>query len=128
MYIHQVACGKYHTLFLVDNPREANRRELWACGANTFGQIGNNSNVNVLLPVRVDPRTISDDKSTGQSHYFKQISAWHSSAAITEQGVMYVWGSGIFGEFKRPRKVKLHNDIRVRSVHIGGTFIAIIDQ
>ena len=41
---------------------------------------------------------------------------------------MYVWGSGIFGEFKRPRKVKLHNDIRVRSVHIGGTFIAIIDQ
>lgn len=44
MSIHQVSCGKYHTLLLTNNPKEGNRRELWACGANNFGQIGNNSN------------------------------------------------------------------------------------
>lgn len=44
MVVQKVACGKYHTLFLVDNKRESDRRELWACGANNFGQIGNNSN------------------------------------------------------------------------------------
>lgn len=41
---------------------------------------------------------------------------------------MYVWGQGIFGEFKRPRKVKLQNNIRVNSVIIGGSFIVIVDQ
>ena len=44
MKFHSVACGKYHTLFLVDNPIEKKRRELWGCGANNFGQVGNNSN------------------------------------------------------------------------------------
>ena len=44
MSIHQVSCGKYHTLLLTNNPRESNRRELWACGANNYGQLGNNSN------------------------------------------------------------------------------------
>ncbi|MFO0116458.1 MAG: hypothetical protein ACK521_02175 [bacterium] len=38
------------------------------------------------------------------------MSAWHSSAAITERGELFVWGSGIYGEFKKPRQVKLQND------------------
>ena len=41
---------------------------------------------------------------------------------------MYVWGSGIFGEFKRPRKVKLQNNIKVNRVIVGGSFIVIVDQ
>lgn len=40
---------------------------------------------------------------------------------------MYVWGAGIFGEFKRPRKVKLQNDILVSSVNVGGSFFVIVD-
>ena len=47
---------------------------------------------------------------------------------MTDDGVMYVWGSGIFGEFKRPRKVKLQNNIRVNRVIVGGSFIVIMDQ
>ena len=62
-----------------------------------------------------------------RSHNFKQISAWHASAAVTEDGQMYVWGAGIFGEFKRPRKVKLQNDILVSSVNVGGSFFVIVD-
>ena len=123
-----MACGKYHTLFLVDNKLESDRRELWACGANNFGQIGNNSNQNMFRPVRVDPRMPEDKhSSTARSHRFAQVSAWHASAAVTEEGVMYVWGSGIFGEFKRPRKVKLQNNILVQSVNVGGSFIVIVD-
>ena len=41
---------------------------------------------------------------------------------------MYVWGAGIFGEFKRPRKVKLQNNIKVQSVNVGGSFIVIVDR
>ena len=43
MHIREVACGKYHALFLTESG-DNRRRELWACGANNFGQIGNNSN------------------------------------------------------------------------------------
>lgn len=72
MSVHKVSCGKYHTLLLVDNPKEGNRRELWACGANNAGQIGNNSNQNQFTPVRIDPR-VSEDKTsqTSRSHRFK---------------------------------------------------------
>ena len=128
MFIREVACGKYHTLFLTENG-DGRRRELWACGANNFGQIGNNSNQNQFLPVRIDPRQSDDPKSTkvSRSHNFRQISAWHASAAVTDDGQMYVWGAGIFGEFKRPRKVKLQNDILVNSVNVGGSFFVIID-
>ena len=40
--IIQVACGKYHTLVLIEST--SNQKELWAFGANNFGQVGNNSN------------------------------------------------------------------------------------
>ena len=63
-----------------------------------------------------------------RSHRFASISAWHASAAVTDDGIMYVWGAGIFGEFKRPRKVKLQNNIRVSSVTVGGSFIVIVDM
>ena len=33
----QLCCGKFHTLFLSDSG------DIWATGANNFGQIGNNS-------------------------------------------------------------------------------------
>lgn len=39
-----------------------------------------------------------------------------------------MWGQGIFGEFKRPRKVKLQNNIKVRNVIVGGAFLVILDQ
>lgn len=32
-----VACGKYHTLFLIDG-------QIWATGSNKEGQIGNGNN------------------------------------------------------------------------------------
>jgi len=70
MELVQLACGKYHTLFLVENPRENKRRELWACGANNFGQIGNNSNQNMFSPVRVDPRSSDDKYGSQRSHKF----------------------------------------------------------
>ncbi len=32
----------------------------------------------------------------------KAVSAWHFSAAITGKGELYVWGTGIFGEYLKP--------------------------
>ena len=124
--IKQVACGKYHTLVLLES--NSNVRELWAFGANNFGQVGNNSNQNQFSPVKVDPRPPEGKVTREKSHNFKQISAWHSSAAVTEDGLIYVWGAGIFGEFKKPRKVKLQNNILIDNIQVGGSFIVLIDS
>ena len=65
MFIREVACGKYHTLFLTENG-DGRRRELWACGANNFGQIGNNSNQNQFLLVHllVKPQGIQNEQAS----------------------------------------------------------------
>ena len=105
---------------MVDVPAEDGSdefsRELWACGANNCGQVGNDSKQNQFEPVRIDPRAPEKNGQVvrkGRSHNFKQVSAWNCSAAVTDEGIMYVWGSGVFGEFKKPRKVKLQNNILV---------------
>lgn len=63
-----------------------------------------------------------------KSHNFRQVSAWHCSAAVTIDGVIYVWGQGIFGEFKKPRKVKLQNNILIENISVGGSFIVLVDE
>ena len=47
---------------------------------------------------------------------------------VTEDGQMYVWGAEIFGEVKRPRKVKLQNYITVNNVIVGGSFFVTVDS
>lgn len=39
-----------------------------------------------------------------------------------------MWGSGIYGEFKKPRQVKLQNDTMLQSVTVGGSFIVLVDK
>ncbi len=72
--IEMVACGKYHTLFLIDG-------QIWATGSNKEGQIGNGSNKTQFKPTLI---------TTLQS--IIKISAWHSSAALNQAGEVFVWG------------------------------------
>lgn len=44
--VQMVACGKYHSLFLIDG-------QVWACGANKEGQIGNGSTQTQYKPIPV---------------------------------------------------------------------------
>jgi E3 ubiquitin-protein ligase HERC4 len=66
--IKQIACGKYHTLFLTEI-----KREVFTCGANDEGQLGLASSKqtkeikNVFTPTRIN--NLSKRK-------IEQISAW----------------------------------------------------
>jgi alpha-tubulin suppressor-like RCC1 family protein len=57
--IQMVACGKYHTLFLIDGC-------VWATGVNKEGQIGNGTTQNQYKPVQIK----------GLNRIAK-VSAWH---------------------------------------------------
>jgi alpha-tubulin suppressor-like RCC1 family protein len=58
----------------------------------------------------------------------KHISAWHFSAAITNQNKLYVWGTGIFGEFLTPKLMTFDKKIDFQQVFVGGSFTVLIDK
>ena len=113
----QIACGKFHTLFLTENPRK-----VWATGANNFGQVGNDSNQTQYVPI-----CVSDNSDVAKARVCV-ISAWHSSAAVTDAGELFVWGAGLYGEHKKPKKLALSNGMKARDVQVGGSFIVIVDE
>jgi alpha-tubulin suppressor-like RCC1 family protein len=55
----------------------------------------------------------------------KQISCGHHSAALTEFGELYFWGTGAFGSIYEPRKVI---DSDIIDVSIGGSFGVALDK
>lgn len=56
------------------------------------------------------------------------ISAWHFSAAINCVGELFVWGTGIFGEFLKPNLMNFKNSTnKFKSIMVGGSFSVIVD-
>lgn len=56
-----------------------------------------------------------------------KIACGHHSAAISDAGVLYVWGTGVFGEYTAPVKFS-RSDAAFQDVDIGGFFGAAIDK
>lgn len=54
-----------------------------------------------------------------------KIEASNFSAAITTQGKLFIWGSGIFGEFDVPHMMEL--DEKIQKVKLGEGFGVIMD-
>ena len=55
-----------------------------------------------------------------------KVAAGTHSAAISDQGELFIWGSGEFGEFLKPKKVR-KLPAPIRSLDIGGKFGAALD-
>lgn len=56
-----------------------------------------------------------------------KIACGHHSAAIADNGALYIWGTGVFGEYSSPIKFS-RVDISYQEVEIGGFFGAAIDN
>jgi len=85
--VKQVACGSFHTLVLSEHGR------VFSTGGNILGQLG------------------TGDKTS--STHFKEIEkllnifvikvdAGNISGCLTDEGQVYVWGTGVFGELLFP--------------------------
>jgi X-linked retinitis pigmentosa GTPase regulator len=107
--IHKIACGKFHSLFINGSS------SLLTCGANNFGQLGTGCKSNYFTPTLIE--SISD---------VREVSAWNYSAAITNRNELFAWGTGIFGEYLRPRHI-LEFDGQFRQVLVGGAFSILLD-
>lgn len=98
-----LSCGVYHTCVITEGGA------LWATGANSFGQLGIGSKKGTTVPVRVP--------AVGQVK-MKKVSCGHHTAAISVDGELYLWGTGVFGEVLSPKKVTVEG--RLKDVAVGG--------
>lgn len=109
--IVQVACGVFHTALL------NSKGQVLATGGNSFGQLG-----------------LGNKKSSSMFEYVKgldgvyilKIACGYHSAAVSDAGELFVWGSGTFGEYLTPHKMYFQD--KVKDVSIGGTFSVVYLQ
>jgi hypothetical protein len=87
--IKSVSAGDQHCLMIDEN------QDIWAFGSNLNGQLGIGSKKNANIPVKV--------KTDGQK--FRITAAGSHSAAVSCDGSLYIWGTGLFGEWLSPKLV-----------------------
>jgi alpha-tubulin suppressor-like RCC1 family protein len=81
-----VAAGTNHSLAL------ASDNTVWAWGSNTYGQLGDNSSTQKIIPVQV-----KDHAGTGNLTGIIAIAAGqYLSLALKSDGTVWTWGSGDF--------------------------------
>jgi Regulator of chromosome condensation (RCC1) repeat len=107
--IQKLCCGKFHSLFLNGTGH------ILACGANNFGQLGTGCKSNYFTPTLIE--NIGD---------VRELSAWNYSAAITHNNELFVWGTGIFGEYLKPQHLQDY-DGQFRAISVGGAFSILVD-
>jgi len=103
------ACGIFHTLVLTTNGT------VLAMGGNNSGQLGTGVRRSSAFPVQV----------RGLERVVK-IAAGHISAALTDKGLVYLWGTGPFGEWLVPTIFEGFNE-PIKDIQIGANFGAAID-
>lgn len=86
----QVSCGIVHTLILTESGI------VYATGGGSQGQLGTGSRKEVRIPVKVKEL---------ERLFITKIACCHHSAAITDEGYLYVWGTSVFGEFMVPTQL-----------------------
>eukprot|EP00831_Metopus_contortus_P065115 TRINITY_DN58219_c0_g1_i1.p1 TRINITY_DN58219_c0_g1~~TRINITY_DN58219_c0_g1_i1.p1 ORF type:complete len:435 (-),score=66.28 TRINITY_DN58219_c0_g1_i1:93-1397(-) len=108
--ITSATCGPFSTYAI------SSKGEAWATGGNSFGQLGvgtkKPSNIFVKIP---------------ELHNIKKITCGHHAMALTLDGGLYVWGTGIFGEVLIPRKFT-EIKVKIVDISIGGTLGIALDE
>jgi len=110
--IRQVSCGVFHTGFATDTGR------VYMMGGNSFGQLGIGTKKSSSIPTRV---------SGLDSVPIAKVACGHHSGAVSEQGELYLWGTGTFGELLTPQLVS-NAAAKFVDVCVGGSFGAAVDS
>ena len=104
-------CGIFHTLMLTLSG------SVLEMGGNNFGQLGTGARRSSAFPLPV--------KGLERERIVK-VAAGHVSGALTENGSIYLWGTGAFGEWLVPTRLEGLNG-PVKDIQIGANFGGAID-
>ena len=112
--IECVKCGVFHTLTLTKT------KKLYTMGGNNLGQLGTGNKRSTITPIKI--REL-------ENFNIIKIAAGHHSAALTEGGDLFVWGTGTFGEFLSPTMFGEPGTFQapLSDISIGGSFGVALD-
>lgn len=88
--IKKVSCGIFHTGLLTKSGK------ILSTGANSFGQLGNGTKMSTCIPTRVKGL---------ESACIETIAFGGHSSCISDAGEIFIWGSGVWGEYLLPQKM-----------------------
>ncbi|HAT50861.1 MAG TPA: hypothetical protein DCS88_11065, partial [Alphaproteobacteria bacterium] len=108
--VKQVSCGVVHTAFT------SYTGKVYAMGGNNLGQLGTGNKVSAKGPGRV--RTL-------EGVFIEKVVCGNHTAALSDKGELYIWGTGPFGEKLLPWRIS--TPVPLRDLDIGGCFGAAID-
>ncbi|OMJ83974.1 hypothetical protein SteCoe_13307 [Stentor coeruleus] len=106
--LQQVACGVFHTLIL------GTTGKVYAMGGNSFGQLGLGNKKSCSRPERIQLEA-----------FIIKVACGSHSAAVSDKGQLYVWGSGVFGEYLQPTRLSVPG---CKDVSIGGSYGIAVDM
>ncbi|MCF7924787.1 MAG: hypothetical protein K9L64_06775, partial [Candidatus Izimaplasma sp.] len=92
--VTSLSIGMHHVLALTEN------NQLFAWGRNDYGQIGNNSTVDVETPLNITNVFNLNDDVISEIH-----SGYHHNLIMTNTGKTYVWGGNQEGQLGIGNKV-----------------------
>ena len=107
----QVAAGVSHTAFVTTEGH------VYSMGGNTFGQLGLNSTNSADTPEHV---------ATISSYFIDKVACGQHTAAKSSKGDLFIWGSGTFGKFFKPKLMNIN--VKFQDMDIGGSFGCGIDM
>lgn len=106
-----ISCGTLHTACLTVSGR------LLVMGGNNFGQLGLGSRKSVSVPTRV---------TALEGVPIVKVVCGHHTTALSDDGELFIWGTGTFGEFTTPMRVT-SIAAPVKDIDAGGFFGAAVD-
>ena len=109
------ACGVFHTVSLTKSGK------VYVMGGNNLGQLGIGSKRSVVVPMKI--KDLDDLKIV-------KVAAGNHTAALTDKGDLFVWGTGVFGEYLSPTLFGKPGTFNapLTDVSIGGSFGAVLDS
>eukprot|EP00826_Nyctotherus_ovalis_P059540 TRINITY_DN8289_c0_g1_i10.p1 TRINITY_DN8289_c0_g1~~TRINITY_DN8289_c0_g1_i10.p1 ORF type:complete len:890 (+),score=212.01 TRINITY_DN8289_c0_g1_i10:130-2670(+) len=113
--VKSASCGAYHTLVLTMSGR------VYATGGNAAGELGIGNTRSSKSPVEI-PKL--------RKHKVSKVAAGYHSAALTNKGEVFIWGTGEFGEFFEPVSLSsiAGSSLVADDISVGGSFGAAIDH
>ena len=113
----KIAAGLSHTIAIDENGN------LWAWGANTYGQLGNGTTIDSALPVQISDGTV-----------FKEVSAGvQFSVALDQEGNIWTWGYNEDGQLgngtnnNSTTPKKLTTSVKFKTISAGNWHVMAID-
>ena len=94
------------------------RGKVFATGGNTFGQLGTGNKKNTNIPLKIKDL---------DSQFIVKVACGHHSAALTDSGEIYLWGTGVFGEFCSPTRIS-QSGARYKDIDVGSFFGAATEE